>query len=404
MMMYDRYNVELSNDYLNNTCTMGNRFGMFPTVEMIEEYNTINSRPSIIPTKETSQLRALFAEVIPSTDNNLFVLNRFKKLVGYRNILFPLSKRYPTLQEMSNELYNITNVHDIANYGKFARMLEVITQQNNIPVSFNRIEQWENEKTITPNETITTEGETNITNTSTDNTDTDGTTTRTTETDSTLSKTGTTATAKTGTDSTAGTDTNAKTGTETERNENSRELGGTDTTTTDGEKTISEEITNGITTFDNSSFNNDTNKQTQSTTEDDITVDVSYGQTISDDGTKTTTYNTTDTITKSGTVTYNTTDTTTHNTTDTTDTDTTETTVNDLTTERTSTNTGSSEKTETKTRTGENEETSNGHRYINTGLSMAELIERENVLLPVFDMYLLSIAREITLSSVEEIY
>lgn len=331
-MMYDRYNVELTSDYLNNICTMGNRFGMFPTVEMIEEYNTINFRPSLIPTKETSQLRALFAEVIPSTDNNLFVLNRFKKLVGYRNILFPLSKRYPTLLEMSNELYNITTVHDIANYGKFARMLQIVTEQNNIPISYNKVEQWESEKTITPNETITTEGEINNTNNTSDTIETDST----------------------GTDTITGTDTDRKTG--------------TDTTQTGNTKTVNETITNTVAPFDSENFNNESKATTTNNTTDNTTT--------------TTTYDTTDALTKN----------------------TTNTKVDNISTERTATNTGNTEKTETKTRTGENTEAENGHRYINTGLSMAELIERENVLLPVFDMYLLSIAREITLSSVEEIY
>lgn len=331
-MMYDRYNVELSSDYLNNTCTMGNRFGMFPTVEMVEEYNTINFRPSIIPTKETSQLRALFAEVIPSTDNNLFVLNRFKKLVGYRNILFPLSKRYPTLLEMSNELYNITTVHDIANYGKFARMLQIVTEQNNIPISFNKVEQWESEKTITPNETITTEGEINNTSNMSDTTETDST----------------------GTDTITGTDTNRKTG--------------TDTTQSGTTKTVNETVSNTVAPFDSDDFNNESKVTTANSTTDSTATS--------------TTYNTSDALTKN----------------------TTNTKVDNISTERTATNTGNTEKTETKTRTGENTEAENGHRYINTGLSMAELIERENVLLPVFDMYLLSIAREITLSSVEEIY
>lgn len=331
-MMYDRYNVELTSDYLNNTCTMGNRFGMFPTVEMIEEYNTINFRPSILPTKETSQLRALFAEVIPSTDTPLFAINRFKKLVGYRNILFPLSRRYPTLQEMANELMNITNVHDIANYGKFARMLQIVTEQNNIPISYNKIEQWESEKIITPDETITTAGEINNTSNISDTTETDST----------------------GTDTITGTDTNRKTG--------------TDTIQAGTTKTVNETISNSVAPDDSNNFNNESQTTTTNNTTDNTST--------------TTTYNTSDALTKN----------------------TTNTKLDNISTERTAINTGNTEKTETKTRTGENTEAENGHRYINTGLSMAELIERESVLLPVFDMYLLSIAREITLSSVEEIY
>lgn len=358
--MYDRYNVELTNDYLNNTCTMGNRFGMFPTVEMIEEYNTINFRPSILPTKQTSQLRALFAEVIPSTDSPLFAINRFKKLVGYRNILFPLSMRYPTLQEMANELMNITSVHDIANYGKFARMLQVVTEQNNIPVTFNKIEQWENEKVSTPNETISTESEQNNTTTITDNTENGGTVTTATTTAKTDRKTGTDTTAKTGTESTSGNESD----------------------TMSDVKSLSETITEKVAPFDSETFNN----EKETTTTNRLAEDKTESKTNSE------------------TLTHNTTDTTTHNTTDTINGTISETETINTTVDKSVSNLGNTEKTETKTRTGENEETENGHRYINTGLSMAELIERENVLLPVFDMYLLSIAREITLSSVEEIY
>lgn len=350
--MFDRYNVELTTDYLNNVCTMGNRFGMFPTIEMIEEYNTINFRPSLIPTKETSQLMALFVEVIPSTDTPLFAINRFKKLVGYKNVLFPLSKRYPTLQEMANALMTIISAHDIANYDKFARMLQVVSEQNNIPIIFNRVESWESEKTATPNETTTIEGESSITNTTTDTIDSDNTRTKTGAVDTTDIKTGTETTTRTGTDSIART----KTG-------------------TDG---INETVTEKVAPFDSNTFNNEHETSKTSAT----------------------TYNTNE----SDNTTHNTIDTLTHNTTDTINSDITETVIDDNTTERSIANSGTTETTQTRTHTGENEEAENGKRLINTGLSMAELIEKESKLLPVFDMYLLSIAREITLSCIEEVY
>lgn len=359
-MMIDRYNIELTPDYLNNVCTADNRFGMYPTIEMIETYNTINFRNSILPSVDSSQLRALFAEVIPTTSDNLFALNRFKKLAGYKNNMFPLSKRFPTLQEIATELTTITTVHDIANYDKFARMLQVILEHNDIPVSFNRVEQWETEKTDTPNETVTTESEHTNTSNTTDNTEK-------TET-GTFMKTGTEATAKTGTETTAINETNTKTGTES--------------TTAGNTKTINETVTQKIAPFDSDNYNNHEETTTTNST--------------ADNGTSTTTYNTSDAKTGNDTLTHATTDTTTFNTTNTDNTDT--------TTDRTIANTDNGEKSETKTRTGENESTENGKRLINTGLSMAELIEREDILMPVFDMYLMSIAREITLTCVDEVW
>ena len=366
--MIDRYNIELTPDYLNNVCTADNRCGMYPTIEMIEMYNTINFRNSIVPDVENSQLRALFAQTIPTTSDNLFAQNRFKKLVGYKNNIFPLSKRFPTLQEISNELTNITTVHDVANYDKFARMLQIVSEHNDIPVSFNRVETWETEKTDTPNETITTESETSNTSNTTDNTDK-------TET-GTTTKTGTEATAKTGTETTGINETETKTG--------------TDSTTVNNQKTVNETVTQKIAPFDSNDYNNHEETTTTNQTNDNDTSSI--------------TYNTTDTKTGNDTLTHNTTETTTHNTTNTTTYNTTDTDNSATTTDRTIANTDNGEKSETKTRTGENEATENGKRLINTGLSMAELIERENILMPVFDMYLMSIAREITLTCVDYVW
>lgn len=374
--MIDRYNIELTPDYLNNVCTAENRFGMYPTIEMIETYNTINFRNSILPDTTNSQLRALFAEVIPSTADNLFALNRFKKLVGYKNNIFPLSKRFPTLQEIATELTTITTVHDIANYDKFARMLQVVSEHNDIPVAFNRVEQWETEKTDTPNETVTTESEHTNTSNTTDSTD---------KTESgTYTKTGTEARVKTGTEATA------KTGTETTAINETVTKTGTDSTTAGNTKNVNESVTQKIAPFDSANYNN--NEETTTTNN------------TNDNGTSTITYNTSDAKTGNDTLTHNTTETITHNTTDTTTFNTTNSDNTDTTTDRTIVNTDNSESTETKTKTGENESTENGKRLINTGLSMAELIERENILMPVFDMYLMSIAREITLTCIDEVW
>ncbi len=375
-MMIDRYNIELTPDYLNNVCTADKRFGMYPTIEMIEMYNTINFRNSIVPDVENSQLRALFAQIIPTTSHNLFAQNRFKKLVGYKNNIFPLSKRFPSLHEIANELQKISAVHDIANYDKFARMLQIVSEHNDIPVSFNRVETWETEKTDTPNETITTESETSNTSNTTDNTDK-------TET-GTTAKTGTEAIAKTGTEAIA------KTGTETTTINETDTKTGTDSTLADNHKIINETVTQKIAPFDSNDYNNHEETTTNNQT--------------NENGTSSTTYNTTDTKTGNDTLTHNTTETTTHNITNTTTYNTTNTDDISTTTDRTIVNSDNGEKSETKTRTGENEVTENGKRLINTGLSMAELIERENILMPVFDMYLMSIAREITLTCVDDVW
>lgn len=418
--MLERYNIDIDSTYLND-CTYEKKCGMFPTVEIVEQYNIVNMRPSILPSTENSELRALFAQVIPSTADNLYALNRFKKLVGYKNVMFPLSKRYPSLQEISNELTTLTTIHDVSNYQRFERMLEIITQKNNIPLIYDSYSKYTHEKTETPNETITTSGEKSKTDTISDTltierelseTDAlDRTDTKTgTETEA---KTGTEATAHTGTESKTGTEATAHTGTKSETDDNVRTMGGSDTTTETQRQTIAQEKVNAVTTFDDVvNFNNDNKTDNNSTINKNISETVSYGQTITDDGDKLTTFNNTDTTTHNTTLTHNTTDTTTHNTENTTtyntelaiDSDETKSVAEDTTHSRAATNTGSEEIEETKTRTGENAIEGSGDRFSNRGLSMQELIARENLLMPVFDLYLLSIAKEITLSCIEEIW
>lgn len=394
--MYDRYNIELDENYLDNICTFQNRAGMFPTIEMLETYNELHSNPSIIPDTANSRIRALFAELIPNTANDTFVALRFRKLCGYKNLYLPLSKRYPTLSELNSFISNITYTHDILNYDKFARMIYIIAHQENIPVDFEKYEKWSIEKTDTPNETVTTENETSKTSTINDTVDNDGTVTKVTAHNEDNAKTGTEATARTGTDTT----TLTKTGTIGESTSNTERLSGSDITDTDIDKSLNETKTEKIAPFDSASFNNDTESTTYTTESEQTDSTVSYGKVTTDTGTKTTTNNTTDTEQ----VTHLTTDTTTYNINDTKDIDITDTTTTDTTTERTATTTDSGELTETKTRTGENEAAENGERWINSGLSLEELINRENKLLPIFDVYLMSIAKEISLNCIDDVW
>lgn len=418
--MLERYNIDIDSAYLNN-CTYEKKCGMFPTVEIVEQYNIINMRPSILPSTENSELRALFAQVIPSTADNLYALNRFKKLVGYKNVMFPLSKRYPSLQEISNELTTLTTIHDVSNYQRFERMLEIITQKNNIPLIYDSYSKYTHEKTETPNETITTAGEKSKTDTLSDTLTIDREVTEIGSMDRVDTKTGTETTAKTGTEALAKTGSDTKTGTETlahsgtiqDSNTNTRTLGGSDTTNEVQSQTIAQEKVNAVTTFDDVvDFNNDNKTNNSSTINKNTGETVNYGQTITDNGSNTKTLNNSDTTTHNTAMTHNTTDTTTYDTSDETtydtrneiDSDTTNTIAEDTTHSRAATNTGSEEIEETKTRTGENAIEGSGDRFSNRGLSMQELISRENLLLPVFDLYLLSIAKEITLSCIEEIW
>lgn len=418
--MMDRYDIDITEDYLNS-CTYENKCGMFPTVEMIETYNETHNRPMIVPSTSLSQLRALFAQVIPATANDSYVKRRFNKLCGYKNIYLPLSKRYNNLSKLSNEILQIVHVHDISNYQRFERMLEIITQKNNIPLIYDSYSKYTHEKTETPNETITTAGEKSKTDTLSDTLTIDREVTEIGSVDrvdaktgtETTEKTGTEALAKTGSDTKTGTETLAHTGTIQDANANTRTLGGSDTTSTVQTQTIAQEKVNTVTTFDDTvDFNNDNKTDNNSTINKNIGETTNYGQTITDSGSDTKTFNNSDTTTHNTAMTHNTTDTTTHNTSDETtyntrneiDSDTTNTTTEDTTHSRASTNTGSEEIEETKTRTGENAIEGSGERFSNKGLSMQELIARENLLFPVFDLYLLSIAKEITLSCIEEIW
>lgn len=421
MKMFERYELELTPDYLNNKCVYTDRYGMYPTVDMIMEYNSIHYRPSIIPSTTASQLRALFAEILPYTANINFAENRFKKLCGYMNVCYPLSPRYKNLQEIAGKLSTLILLHDMSNYDKFNRMLQIIAVQNNIPIIFDKYSKWDNEHTEVPNETLTIEGESSTSNSISDTTRTTGTvtdsgtdtTTQTKTGTERTDKTGTEALAKTGTEGKTGTEALARTGTVSEENDNVRDIGGSDETITNQNQTIEQEKNNGITAFDDTSnFANDTKMNNESTLEKDTTETTNYGQSITDDGSKVTTFANTDTTTYNTTMTHNTTDTTTYNTEDLTTFNTTlltsgsksNTETTNLSTAKTATNTGTGETSETRTKTGRNIEGGSGNKFANSGLSMQELIERESLLLPVFDAYLLSIAREITLSCVEEIW
>lgn len=394
--MIDRYNIELTPDYLNNVCTADKRFGMYPTIEMIEKFNEINSNHSILPDTEQSRIRALFAELIPQTAEQNFIETRFIKLCGYKNTFIPLSKRFSNLGEIGDFIRNIAYTHDIVNYDKFARMIEVIANQENIPVDFDKYEKWQIDKTDTPNETITTENETTNTTNISDTTETDGTVTKAISDDTTSSKTGTEALQKTGTD----TKTLTKTGTISEAISNTKEMDNTETTSETDYKTMSETKTETIAPFDSTNFNNDRQTETSGSNDDQLSKTVSNDGETTETGTKTTTNNTTDTEQ----LTHLTTDTTTYNIQELNNNEISDTTTTDNTIERTATNTETGEKSETKTRIGENEATENGERWTNNGLSLEDLLNREIKLIPIFDTYLMSIAREITLTCIDNVW
>lgn len=358
--MYDRYNIDLNADYLDNVCTHHYRWGMFPTIRMVELYNIRHDFPSIIPALETSAIRQMFAELSANYANDSYVRNRFMKLCGYKNVCYPLSDMYRTLGDISITLRTIANTHDISNYDKFARMIELTQHSDQVPVLYSRAEKWTDTKTETPNETTSTTGEKSSTNITADTTQSENTITRTETNDTSKRKTGTERTDKTNTETNSG----------------------TDVTNNNSNKSLTENIVNGVTAFDDENFHNDTNSDKGNTETETGSKSTTYGHSKSDSGNDTITYNTTEV----------------------TDNDVSENVSNDTSTTKSITGSDNSESTETKTRTGENTLTDIGQRLINDNMSMAELTAREMALLSIFDTYLLSLANELCLKCVDEVW
>lgn len=188
------------------------------------------------------------------------------------------------------------NNHDIANLEKFTRLIETVTDNTEISPLYKYHKKWDSDKTRTPN----------LTNTET------------------------------------------KTGTETLGKTNTETLSGSDTTSSQGSST--ESTVNGVTSYDQSSnFVNNDNSATNAQGNNATTV--SYGKSITDNGTDTTTYNT---------------------------------------------------NTQNKT-TGNDKNIGSGNEWY-TDLSLAEIQARELAMNTILDLYFTSVLRHIGLATLEEIW
>lgn len=446
--MWDRYNIVLNNDYFNK-CDKQHRYGMFPTFEILNHYLRDNNLPALMPTNETSPLIQLFETVLEHGIGDEFFFRRFYELYNYRNCCLPISNRFPNLDSICDRLRHMWVTHDMTNYNKFLRLMALVNRDDEFDPLYDKIEKWTATKTETPDTTETTSGSVTTANTtdvtidvslSRTDTGTVDTTTENTGTE-TIENTGTETTAKTGTEtnvldgtlSNRGTEnrtitnTQTKTGTDTTTNNLKETHGGTTTTESDNTRTVAENKTTGVTSFDQTAlFINDDTLDTNGTISDDGETVVRHGQTITNTGTSTIEHNTATTDTGANNLTLNTTqitdntDTTTYNTSDTktlntenektlntetvVDTDTSLSTTGTTNTTNETVFDGSETSSLTKTKTGENLLEDVGKRLTNSGLSIAELQAREEQYKNLFDMYLNSVMSELSLFTVEEIW
>lgn len=388
----NRYDIVIDSDYLSS-CTYDNKAGMFPTLETLEIDSGINHSRSLVPTQSDSPIIELFSNYIDRGS----IIRRFLQFHGFKNCSVPLSKRYPTLTAIENYIISKWETHDIANFEKFNRMLLVFTKSNDISPLYNKHVTWNiNDNTTGKNTRELSSTETNAIDTSDTINKTD-----------TLTKTGTVSDSgkdiqkKTGTEQNDIDGSVAKTGTEQSAKNITETHSGTDNTTTSSTRNASETIVNGVTSYDQSeNFVNNDNSVRTSETHENGQSSLTHGESIATTGTDTVTYNTTDTTDSKNTTTYNTnldntkTNTTTYNTTDnysafdthTIDTDTEKNTTTDITDNLT------------------NKKLTDGERNENINLSYAELMERENKIVPLIDTYLNSVCNEIALCCIEEIW
>lgn len=388
----NRYDIVIDSDYLSS-CTYDNKAGMFPTLEILEIDSGAHHSRSLVPTQSDSPIIELFSNYIDRSK----IIRRFLQFHGFKNCSVPLSKRYPTLTAIENYIISIWENHDVANYEKFNRMLLVFTKSNDISPLYNKHVTWNiNDNTTGKNTRELSSTETNAIDTSDTINKTD-----------TLTKTGTVSDSgkdiqkKTGTEKNDIDGSVAKTGTEQSAKNITETHSGTDNTTTSSTKNASETIVNGVTSYDQSEkFVNNDNSVRTSETHENGQSSLTHGESIATTGTDTVTYNTTNTTDSTNTTTYNTnldntkTNTTTYNTTDnysafdthTIDTDTEKNTTTDITDNLT------------------NKKLTDGERNENINLSYAELMERENKIVPLIDTYLNSVCNEIALCCIEEIW
>lgn len=388
----NRYDIVIDSEYLAS-CTYENKCGMFPTLEILEIDSNVNHQRSLVPSSTDSPIIELFSNYIDRTS----IVGRFLQFHGFKNCSVPLSKRYPTLSAIETHIISTWATHDMANFEKFQRMLLVFTKSNDISPLYNKHVTWNiNDNTTGKNTRELTTSETNAIDTSDTINKTD-----------TLTKTGTVSDSGKDVQKKTGTEQNdidgsvAKTGTEQSAKNITETHSGTDNTTTSSTKNASETIVNGVTSYDQSeNFVNNDNSTRNTETHENGQSSLTHGESITTSGTDTVTYNTTDTTDSTNTTTYNTnldntkTNTTTYNTTDNfsafdmhnIDTDTEKNTTTDITDNLT------------------NKKLTDGERNENNNLSYAELMERENKIVPLIDTYLNSVCKEIALWCIEEIW
>lgn len=388
----NRYDIVIDSEYLDS-CTYENKCGMFPTLETLEIDSNIHNSRSLVPTSNDSPIIELFTNYIERTS----IIRRFLQFHGFKNCSIPLSKRYPTLSTIETRIISTWETHDLANFEKFNRELLIFTRSNDISPLYNKHITWN----INDNSTgQNTREQTSTETTSIDTSDTLNKTDSLTKT-GTVSDSGSDIQKKTGTEQNDIDGSVAKTGTEQSAKNITETHSGTDNTTTSSTKNASETIVNGVTSYDQSEnfVNNDNSVRTTETHENGQSS-LTHGESIATTGTDTVTYNTTDTTDSTNTTTYNTnlnntkTNTTTYNTTDsfsafdmrTIDTDNEKNTTTDITDNISNT------------------KLTNGSRDENNNLSYAELMERENKIIPLIDMYLNSVCKEIALWCIEEIW
>ena len=347
----NNYDIEITPQYMEK-CTYQYKCGMYPTFDIISEWCNYKNISDIIPPATQSEIIEKLSEIIPLP----IITNYYLEMLGYRNVLLPISKRYPDLQSITNRLRYMWITHDIINRNKFLRMIDLLTSENEISPLYDRAVKWTNAEKETPNLRDTT------------------TSSKTAVTDSTDLITKNLSDIKTGSDTrkNTGTVTNVETGEDTKSEIHSGD---------DSSNGLSSSTTvNGVTSDDQTAnFVNDHSETNSGTSSETTTYGEQIDTTSNISATDTRTDNTTEQIT------FNTTNR--HTGTDTHKTDGTETTTTET----------------TATRGGTNQTDASGERFERTS-SLNELLDRENVVETILDRYFASVSHDLALYTLEEIW
>lgn len=303
------YNIEIDNNYVED-CTFEKKAGMYPTFDIINEYTYRSGQPDIMPTQEASPIIDRLVTDLGYSYST--ISNYYKEILGYRNCLLPLSKRYPNLRTISTRLRTLWHNHDQINKVKFDRLITVITEMADISPLYNKHIKSSSEGVTTPNLTDTV----SINDTQTNQT--------------------------TVTDTYNSTDTH----------------GGQDTKTTQNSDQTNTSTVNGVTSFDQSEnfVNNDNSVSSDSTTGNE-TETKSFGETLAHTGSDS--HGTNGTITNSG--------------------------------------------SHTTQKRGTSTQTNDGDTWV-SDLTLAEAQKREEALYSILDAYFNSVAHDIALYTLEEIW